>query len=112
MRPSSTGMAPVDSRPPAAGEITSAQSGVYGGIYQSRATRLMARVHEALLTPACGRFCCKSRLLPMDRLAISLRTTGFDQPALTLSTQLLRYAMRKAAAGGGRATSEASRRRF
>ena len=48
----------------------------------------------------------------MDRLAISLRMTGFDQPALTLSTQLLRYAMRKAAAGGGRATSEASRRRF
>ena len=47
-----------------------------------------------------------------DRLAISLRTTGFDQPALTLSTQLLRYAMHKAAAGGGRATSEASRRRF
>ena len=59
-----------------------------------------------------GRFCCKSRLLPMDRLAISLGTTGFDQPALTLSTQLLRYAIHRALAGGGRATSEASRRRF
>jgi hypothetical protein len=32
------------------------------------------------------RFCCKSRLLAMDRSAISLRTTGFDPPALTLST--------------------------
>ena len=56
MRPSSTGMAPVDSRPPAVGKITSAQSRVYGGFYQSRATRLMARVHEALLTTACGIF--------------------------------------------------------
>jgi hypothetical protein len=32
----------------------------------------------------------------MDRSAISLRTTGFDPPALTLSTQLERYAMHKA----------------
>ena len=39
------------------------------------------------------RFCCKSRLPPMDRSAISLRTTGFDPAALTLSMQLLRYAI-------------------
>ena len=37
---------------------------------------------------------------------------GFDPPALTLSTQLPRYAMHRASAGGGRATSDASRRRF
>jgi len=61
---------------------------------------------------AVGRFCCKSRLLAMDRSAISLRTTGFDPPALTLSTHLERYAMHRARAGGGRATSDASRRRF
>jgi len=29
------------------------------------------------LTSAVGRFCCKSRLLAMDRSPISLRTTGF-----------------------------------
>jgi len=61
---------------------------------------------------ASGRFCCKSRAATDGSSAIPLTTTGFDQPALTLSTQLLRYAMHKAAAGGGRATSEASRRRF
>jgi hypothetical protein len=32
----------------------------------------------------------------MGRSAISLRATGFDPPALTLSTQLLRYAMHRA----------------
>jgi hypothetical protein len=69
-------------------------------------------IRSELPISAFGRFCCKSRLLPMDRLAISLGTTGFDQPALTLSTQLLRYAIHRALAGGGRATSEASRRRF
>ena len=37
---------------------------------------------------------------------------GFDPPALTLSTQLQRYAMHMARAGGGRATNEAIRRRF
>ena len=43
---------------------------------------------------------------------ISLSAVGFDPPALTLSTQLPRYAIHRAPAGGGRATSEASRRRF
>jgi hypothetical protein len=59
-----------------------------------------------------GRFCCKSRLLPMGRSAISVSAVGFDPPALTPFTQLLRYAMHGTWAGGGRATSIASRLRF
>jgi hypothetical protein len=50
---------------------------------------------------------------PADgRSANSFRSDGFDPPIPTLSTQLLRYAMHRASAGGGRATSDASRRRF
>jgi hypothetical protein len=37
---------------------------------------------------------------------------AFDLPALTLSTQLQRYAMHRTCAGGGRATNDASRRRY
>src|ERR1700726_2263190 len=44
--------------------------------------------------------------------AILLRAAGFDLPALTLSTQLQRYAMHRTSAGGGRATNAANRRRF
>jgi len=44
--------------------------------------------------------------------AISLRTAALDPPALTLFTQLQRQEMRSARSGGGRATSDASRRRF
>ena len=40
------------------------------------------------------------------------RSTGFDLPALTLITQLQRYAAHRAIVGGGRVTSEANRRRF
>src|SRR6476469_9545231 len=47
-----------------------------------------------------------------DLSGISLRAVGVDLPTLTLSTQLPRYAMHMAPAGGGRATSDASRRRF
>ena len=47
-----------------------------------------------------------------DLSGISLRTVGVDLPTLTLSTQLPRCAMHMAPAGGGRATSDASRRRF
>ena len=54
----------------------------------------------------------KSAVTAECRSAISLRATGFDPPALTPSTQLLRYAIHRARAGGGRATSDASRRRF
>jgi hypothetical protein len=43
---------------------------------------------------------------------IRLRSPGFDLPALTLSTQLRRYAVRWTRYGGGRATRDASRRRF
>src|SRR4029453_13675117 len=57
-----------------------------------------------MTTSARGRFCCKSGLLAMDRSAISLRTTGFDPPALTLSTQLKRYRIHKACGGGAGAT--------
>ncbi|MGA2999842.1 hypothetical protein, partial [Bradyrhizobium sp.] len=42
---------------------------------------------------------------------IWLRSPGFDLPALTLSTQLRRYAVRWTRYGGGRATRDASRRR-
>jgi len=45
-------------------------------------------------------------------VSIRLRATGFDLPALTLVTQLQRYAAHRAVAGGDRATSEANRRRF
>ena len=48
----------------------------------------------------------------MDVVRQPLKPTGFDRPPLTLSTQLPRYAIHSAAAGGGRATSDASRRRF
>ena len=44
--------------------------------------------------------------------AIRLLTTGFDLPSLTQVTQLPRYAMHRALAGGGRATSAASLLRF
>ena len=44
--------------------------------------------------------------------AIRLLTTGFDLPALTLVTQLQRYAIHGAIVGGGRAPSDANRRRF
>jgi hypothetical protein len=47
---------------------------------------------NALADVVYWQICCKSRLLAMDRSAISLRTTGFDALALTLSTQLERYA--------------------
>src|SRR6476660_1780665 len=47
-----------------------------------------------------------------DLYSISLRAFGVYLPTLTLSTQLPRYAMHMAPAGGGRATSDASRRRF
>jgi hypothetical protein len=40
--------------------------------------------------------------------AIRLLTTGFDLPALTLVTQLQRYAIHGAIVGGGRAPSDAS----
>ncbi len=43
---------------------------------------------------------------------ILMRATGFDLPALTPSTLLSRYAMHRAASGGGRATNDARRRRF
>jgi hypothetical protein len=46
------------------------------------------------------------------RSAISLRAAGIDLPTLTPSTQLQRYATHRTSAGGGRATSDASRRRF
>ena len=46
------------------------------------------------------------------RQAFGLRATGFDLPALTLVTQLQRYAAHRAVVGGGRVTSEANRRRF
>jgi hypothetical protein len=45
-------------------------------------------------------------------VSIRLRTTGFDLPAVTRFTQLQRYAAHRAVVGGGRATSEANRRRF
>src|SRR5580692_5537085 len=46
-------------------------------------------------------------------IAVSLRSrTGFDLPALTLSTQLRHYAVHRTGYGGGRATSDASRRKF
>ena len=57
-------------------------------------------VHESPI----GRFCCKSRLLLMGGRPIHLGAMGFDPPTPTLSTQLLRYAMHRASAGGGRAT--------
>jgi hypothetical protein len=41
-----------------------------------------------------------------------VRGRGFDVLDLTLLTQLQRYAMHRAPAGGGRATSDVSRRRF
>ena len=44
--------------------------------------------------------------------AIRLLTTGFDLPALMLVTQLQRYAIHGAIVGGGRAPSDANRRRF
>jgi hypothetical protein len=44
--------------------------------------------------------------------AIRLLTTGFDLPVLTLVTQLQRYAIHGAIVGGGRAPSDANRRRF
>jgi hypothetical protein len=46
------------------------------------------------------------------RSANWLGETDGDRPALTLSTQLPRYAMHRARVGGGRATSDASRRKF
>ena len=46
------------------------------------------------------------------RSANHLGAMGFDPPTPTLCTQLLRYAMHKASARGGRAISDASRRRF
>jgi hypothetical protein len=49
------------------------------------------------------------RLMP---ISIRLGATGFDLPAPTLVTQLQRYAAHRAVVGGGRATSEANRRRF
>ena len=45
-------------------------------------------------------------------VSIRLRATGFDLPALTLVTQLQRYAAQRAVVGGDRAISEANRRRF
>ena len=50
---------------------------------------------------------CEEALIPCKR---ELRERGLLP--LTLSTQLQLYAMRKTAAGGGRATSDARRRRF
>jgi len=44
--------------------------------------------------------------------AIRLLTTGFDLPVLMLVTQLQRYAIHGAIVGGGRAPSDANRRRF
>jgi len=41
-----------------------------------------------------------------------VRGGGFKPPALTLFTQLQLYAMHRTSAGGGRATNDASRRRF
>jgi hypothetical protein len=41
-----------------------------------------------------------------------VESRGFDAAALTLFTQLRRYAMHGSWVGGGRATSVASRRRF
>ena len=61
---------------------------------------------------AVGRFCCKSRLLRMGGRPIHLGAMGVDPQTPTPSTQLLRYAIHRASAGGGRATSDASRRRF
>jgi hypothetical protein len=47
-----------------------------------------------------------------DDPPISSGAAGFDPPALTLSTQLRRYGMQRTSAGGGRAASAASRRKF
>jgi hypothetical protein len=58
------------------------------------------------------RFCCKSRLRPIDVHRHSAWGNRLDLPALTLVTQLQRYAAHRAVVGGGRATSETSRRRF
>ena len=63
-------------------------------------------------TSVSCRFCCESRLLPIDAVSIRVRATGFDLPALTPITQLQRYAAHRAIVGGGRVTSEANRRRF
>src|SRR6476620_9955204 len=41
-----------------------------------------------------------------------VRGGGFKPPALTLFTPLQLYAMHRTSAGGGRATNDASRRRF
>jgi hypothetical protein len=45
-------------------------------------------------------------------VSVRLRATSFDLAALTLVTQLQRYAAHRAVVGGGRATSEANRWRF
>jgi hypothetical protein len=46
------------------------------------------------------------------RPTVSFGAADLDRPAVTLSTQLQRYAMHRTSVGGGRATSAASRRRF
>lgn len=44
--PSSTGMAPIYGSASAVGEVTKAASRIYGGVYQGRATRLIAEIHK------------------------------------------------------------------
>jgi len=46
------------------------------------------------------------------RPTVSFGVADLDRPAVTLSTQLQRYAMHRTSVGGGRAASAASRRRF
>lgn len=64
------------------------------------------------MSPEVADFVARVGLLLMGRRPSRLGAAGFDPPALTPFTQLQRYAMYRARAGGGRATSVASRLGF
>jgi hypothetical protein len=57
---------------------------------------------DLVVKAGCRRWVCRS--------VISLGATGFEAPALTPAAQLQRYDMHRTWAGGGRATSDATRR--
>jgi hypothetical protein len=82
--------------------------------YGSSPTELGSR-HAELRTSQAVRFVpiLLQKSVGCDgRSTFSFGAAGLDPPPLTPSAQLQRYAMHRASAGGGRAASAASRRRF